>query len=48
VLVDRGQPEWAGYFTAFTQQNVPTDDRGNPVRQGHPIQNADVGSQAGQ
>ena len=24
ALVDVGQPEWAGYFTAFTQQNVPS------------------------
>lgn len=37
VLVDVGEPEWAGYFTAFTQQLVPTDDLGNPKRGGHPI-----------
>jgi len=37
VLVDLGEPEWAGYFTAFTQQLVPTDDLGNPKRGGHPI-----------
>jgi len=37
VLVDLGEPEWAGYFTAFTQQLVPTDDFGNPKRGGHPI-----------
>jgi uncharacterized protein YukJ len=37
VLVDLGQPEWAGYFTAFTQQLVPTDDLGNPKKGGHSI-----------
>jgi uncharacterized protein YukJ len=47
VLVDLGQPEWAGYFTAFTQQNVPTDELGNPVADSHPIQDSDPGSLAG-
>jgi uncharacterized protein YukJ len=37
VLVDLGEPEWAGYFTAFTQQLVPTDDLGNPKKGGHSI-----------
>jgi uncharacterized protein YukJ len=23
VLIDFNEPQWAGYFTAFTQQNVP-------------------------
>jgi uncharacterized protein YukJ len=37
VLVDLGDPEWVGYFTAFTQQLVPTDDLGNPKTGGHSI-----------
>ncbi len=44
VLVDFGTPKWAAYFTAFTQQVVPTDDSGNPVQQHHPIQDSDNGS----
>jgi uncharacterized protein YukJ len=47
VFVDLGQPEWAGYFTAFTQQLVPTDRLGNPGRGSHPIQGSDPGSVAG-
>lgn len=31
VLVDLGEPEWAAYVSAFTQQLVPTDDLGNPL-----------------
>jgi uncharacterized protein YukJ len=30
LFVDVGEPEWAAYFAAFTQQLVPTDDLGNP------------------
>jgi uncharacterized protein YukJ len=30
LIVNVGQPEWAAYFAAFTQQTVPTDDLGNP------------------
>jgi uncharacterized protein YukJ len=30
VMVDLGEPEWAAYVSAFTQQLVPTDDLGNP------------------
>jgi hypothetical protein len=48
VLVDVGQPEWAAYFTAFSQQNVPTDKLGNPVRDSHGITDEDVGSMATQ
>jgi uncharacterized protein YukJ len=48
VLVDLGQPEWAAYFTAFTQQNVPTDDLGNPASSSHGITDSDPGSMAGQ
>ena len=43
VLVDLGDDQWAGYFTAFTQQTVPTDDLGNPTRGGHPVGDADAG-----
>ncbi len=46
VIVDLGEPEWAGYFTAFTQQVVPTDDLGNPVGSGHGINESDPGSLA--
>jgi hypothetical protein len=48
VLVDLGEPEWAGYFTAFTQQLVPTDDLGNPDADSHPIGDSDPGSLAGE
>lgn len=37
VLVDLGDDGWAGYFTAFTQQFVPTDNLGNPVENSHPV-----------
>jgi uncharacterized protein YukJ len=47
VLVDLGQPEWAAYFTAFTQQNVPTDGLGNPAAGSHGLTDADDGSMAG-
>jgi len=30
VLVDFGGGDWVGYFSAFNQQLVPTDDLGNP------------------
>jgi uncharacterized protein YukJ len=44
VVVDFGQPEMAAYFTAFTQQMVPTDDLGNPQASNHPITDSDAGS----
>jgi uncharacterized protein YukJ len=47
VLVDLGQPEWAAYFTAFTQQKVPTDDLGNPGAGSHGIADSDPGSMIG-
>ena len=37
VIVDMGEEGWAAYFTAFTQQNVPTDDLGNPKPGAHEI-----------
>ncbi len=46
VLVDLGQGQWAGYFTAFTQQAVPTDDLGNPTAESHPVEDSDTGSMA--
>jgi uncharacterized protein YukJ len=46
VLVDLGEAEWAAYFTAFTQQLVPTDRLGNPVASSHPIDDKDDGSLA--
>jgi uncharacterized protein YukJ len=48
VLVDMGEAGWAGYFTAFTQQNVPTDALGNPTPGAHEITDADPGSLAPQ
>jgi uncharacterized protein YukJ len=47
VFVDLGQPEWAAYFTAFTQQDVPTDNLGNPAQDSHEIDDDDPGSLAG-
>jgi uncharacterized protein YukJ len=47
VLVDLGQDGWAGYFTAFTQQMVPTDTLGNPVHGSHAIGDSDAGSLVG-
>ncbi|MDR3636037.1 MAG: DUF2278 family protein [Isosphaeraceae bacterium] len=47
VLVDLGTTEWAAYFTAFTQQLVPTDGLGNPLSDSHPVDDADVGSLIG-
>jgi len=37
VLVDLGPDGWAGYFTAFTQQYIPTDKLGNPTEDSHPV-----------
>lgn len=48
VLVDVGEPEFAAYFTAFTQQMVPTDDLGNPVDGSHEITVADDGTLQGE
>jgi uncharacterized protein YukJ len=46
VLVDLGKPEWSAYFTAFTNQKVPTDDLGNPVAGSHGIAEGDDGGVA--
>jgi uncharacterized protein YukJ len=40
ALVDVGEPEWAAYFAAFNQQLVPTDEPGNPVVDGGPIEDS--------
>jgi hypothetical protein len=34
---DFGEAGWAGYFAAFQQQLVPTDDLGNPQPSSQPI-----------
>jgi hypothetical protein len=47
VLFDFGAPQWVGYFTAFTQQQVPTDDVGDPAPGSHFVRDTDVGSLAG-
>ncbi len=44
VVVDFGLPEWAAYFTVFTQQLVPTDALGNPVDASHHMGDTDPGS----
>ena len=38
LFVRLGEGAWAAYFSAFTQQLVPTDDLGNPVPEASPIQ----------
>jgi uncharacterized protein YukJ len=45
VIVNMSEDEWAAYFTAFTQQRVPTDDLGNPRAGGHGITDLDPGRQ---
>jgi uncharacterized protein YukJ len=47
IVVDVGTDLMAAYFTAFTQQMVPTDNLGNPTGDAHPITVADDGSLAG-
>jgi uncharacterized protein YukJ len=42
--VDLGQDGWAGYFNAFTQQQVATDNLRNPLDDSHPILDSDPGS----
>jgi hypothetical protein len=37
VMIDFGDAGWVAYFSAFTQQTVPTDDLGNPLPGGHTI-----------
>jgi hypothetical protein len=46
VIVDFGEPECVAYFTAFTQQSVPTDRLGNAGHPSHEIGDADPGSLA--
>jgi uncharacterized protein YukJ len=44
VMIDLGDDGWAAYFTAFTQQMVPTDELGNPLEGAHEIDDDDPGS----
>lgn len=38
LMIDFGEGGgWVAYFSAFTQQTVPTDDLGNPLPGGHTI-----------
>ena len=46
ILINFPNGTWTGYFTAFTQQIVPTDGEGNPVDGGHEINDSDPGSLA--
>ena len=48
VIVDVGEPQFAAYFTASTQQMVPTDQLGNPEQSSHPVTIQDDGSLAAQ
>jgi uncharacterized protein YukJ len=43
VMVATGEGKWAAYFTAFTQQAVPTDDMGNPKDGAHEMDDGDPG-----
>jgi uncharacterized protein YukJ len=47
VMVDFGADGWAAYFTAFTQQMVPTDNLGNPAANKHGMTDDDNGSLIG-
>jgi uncharacterized protein YukJ len=42
VIVDLGDGRVGAYFTAFTQQSVPTDNSGNPADDSHELTDADV------
>ena len=44
LLINYTDGTWAAYFTAFTQQIVPTDNEGNPTDDGHEINDSDPGS----
>jgi uncharacterized protein YukJ len=44
LMVDLGDAGWAAYFPAFQQQDVPTNDLGNPIADAHPITASDDGS----
>jgi len=48
ILINYPDGTWTAYFTAFTQQIVPTDAAGNPVDGGHEINDSDPGSLARQ
>jgi len=37
LMLDFGDGGWVAYFSAFTQQTVPSGDLGNPVPGGHTI-----------
>jgi uncharacterized protein YukJ len=37
LMIDLGADGWVAYFSAFTEQTVPTDDLGNPLPGGHTI-----------
>jgi len=45
IFVDLGDGRMAAYLTAFTQQNVPTDDLGNPTDDSHGMTTEDDGSE---
>ncbi len=46
VIVEMDDGDWGGYFTAFTQQAVPTDDLGNEQARAHENDDDDPGSRA--
>jgi uncharacterized protein YukJ len=45
LLINYPDGSWAAYFTAFTQQMVPTDDQGNPKPDSHEINDSDPASE---
>ena len=42
ILINFPDGSWTAYFTAFTQQIVPTDDLGNPNANGHEIADSEA------
>jgi uncharacterized protein YukJ len=37
LMIDSGAGGWVAYFSAFTEQTVPTDELGNPLPGGHTV-----------
>jgi uncharacterized protein YukJ len=37
LMIDFGEGNWFAYFSAFTNQTIPTDEFGNPLPGGHTV-----------
>jgi uncharacterized protein YukJ len=37
LMIDAGEGGWVAYFSAFTNQTIPTDQLGNPLPGGHTV-----------